>query len=81
MRSVEGGGTAIVGGKSRAPVCIVVSLYELTTWRVMQYKDGIMARNQSSDDEKPNAKLLSLRDFPQDLYWRCKELAARRQCL
>ena len=38
-----------------------------------------MSRIPSSDDEKGNAKPLSLRDFPKDLYWKCKEMAARRR--
>jgi hypothetical protein len=38
-----------------------------------------MARTHSSDDEPSNVKPLSLRDFPKDLYWTCKEIAARRR--
>jgi hypothetical protein len=39
----------------------------------------IMSQSHSSDEGKGDAKPLSLRDFPKDLYWKCKELAARRR--
>ena len=39
---------------------------------VLDYK-GHMAHS------KPNVRPLNLRDFPEDLYWQCKEMAARRR--
>jgi predicted HicB family RNase H-like nuclease len=33
----------------------------------------------SDSDDKDEVKPLSLRDFPEDLYWKCKEMAARRR--
>lgn len=38
-----------------------------------------MSDAHSSDEGKDDVKPLSLRDFPKDLYWACKEIAARRR--
>ncbi len=56
-----------------------ICAYELFDEETCLIYNANMSQGHSSDEGKGDAKPLSLRDFPKDLYWKCKEIAARRR--